>query len=120
MACRVTLAPPERAVAESARPVPSFLTTESRVPSPRAKTTPATACSVAFDIFAKVLRLCGPAALVHSERALSPMSRNAIEARFDDGEQRAFGNRLETELDERRRLVLGVRVRIDPVWDPAK
>src|SRR5687767_8553679 len=100
MACRVTFAPAESTVAESAPPEPSFLTTESLVPSPSAEKTSATARSLAFDILPEVLRLCGPAALVHAERARPPVRRHAIEARFHDGEQGTLGHGLEAELHE--------------------
>src|ERR1044071_1422561 len=87
MACRVTRAPSDSAVADSAPPAPSFRTTESRVSSPRAKKTSAAARSLTFDILPQVALLPVPAGLVHSEGARTPVFGDAIKARFDDGER---------------------------------
>src|SRR5262249_4046081 len=118
--CLVTLAPSDSVVAESAPPEPSFLTTESRVPSPSAKNTCAAARSLAFDILPEVLRLRRPSAFVHPERARAPVRGDAIESGFHDGEERPLGYGFELELHERRRFVLGVDFRVDAVGDPAE
>src|SRR5262249_21671437 len=94
--------------------------TESRVRSPNAKNTLATAVSDAFDIALQVLRLRGPTALVHAERAFASTRGHTLEPRFDNREQRSSRSGLEAELDERRRLVLRVDLSVDPVRDPAK
>ena len=53
------------------------------------------------------------------ERLGAARERNAVESRFGDGQQRAAGRFLETELDERGRLLRVVRLRIDGVRMPA-
>src|SRR5262245_27746834 len=118
MACRVTLDPPESAVAESAPPTPSFFTTESRVRSPSAKNTASAARSCAFDMPSHVLGLGSPAPFVHEERPFAAVRRHAVETRFHNREQRSLGGLFQAEFDERRRLVLGVSLRVDPVRDP--
>src|SRR5688572_3040753 len=111
IAWRVTLAPSASAVAERA-PWVSLLTSESRVGSPRAEKTAAAADlpGGAFDMSLEVLRLPGPAAFVHAERARPSVFRHLVEARLDDREQRTLGDRLEAELDQRGRFVLGICV----------
>src|SRR6188472_1472570 len=120
MACRVTFAPCESVVADRAPPEPSLVTTDSRVPSPSAKKTSAAACSRPIHVLSKVLRLSGPAAVVHAERPRTPVCRYALEPRLDDREGGALGDRLEPELDEGRGLVLRIRFCIDPERDPAE
>ena len=57
-----------------------------------------------FDILLYVLSLCLPSALVHTECALAPMPRNAVETRFHNCQKRSLGQRLEAKLDQGRRF----------------
>src|SRR5207237_10118081 len=95
---------------------PSWLrreTRRSRVSSPSAANTGAAPMNAAFAflelrVVRKILldqrHLYRPSTLVRRERLGAPLERDAIEARFGDGEQRAVRDFLEREGDERRRF----------------
>src|SRR5262245_51384912 len=100
IACRVTFAPSDRAVADSAPPPPSFFTTASRVSSPSAEKTAAAAASRKVEILSEILGLLSPSAFVHAKRARAPMRWHPIKAGLDDGQQRALGDRLELKFHE--------------------
>jgi hypothetical protein len=65
-----------------------------------------------------VLHLLGPAALVHPKRFDSATGRNGVEPRLTDRQERAAGDLLQGELDQRRRLLGVVDRRIDGVRMP--
>src|SRR5258708_30598982 len=71
------------------------------------------------DMALDVLQLPRPPTVVHPERFIATPDRDAIEARFDDREDGPACGLLETELDERRRLLRVVHLRIDRIRVPA-
>src|SRR5262249_24599799 len=72
------------------------------------------------DMAADVLQLRVPPLGIHAERFGAAPGRNAVEAGLDDRELRPRRHLLEPELDERRRLLAVVALRIDRVGVPAE
>src|SRR5215472_1315081 len=119
IACRVTLAPCDRPVAERS-PALSLASMARRVSSPKAKKMLATADSGFLNILSDILRLCRPPALVHAEGALPATCRNGFEAGFHDGKQGTLGYLFNAKLNQRRRLGPRINFGIDAVRNPSK
>src|SRR3546814_9567052 len=67
-----------------------------------------------------VLHLLGPTAVVHAEGLVAAVRGDAVEARLGHRQQGAVAARLETELDQGRRLVGVVDARLDRVRMPGE
>src|SRR5947209_9888324 len=108
-----------RCVIDSGPLAASRTSRRNRVSSPSAaksgaaSLTCAAAITLASDMALDVLQLLGPSLAVHAERLGATFGRNAIEAGFDYGEQRALRHLFEPELDERRGLLRVVDLRVD-------
>src|SRR5437870_10450588 len=106
----------------------SRTTRRSRVPSPSAANTGADAASFAFVLERRRLRKVllderhhdRPALLVRRERLRAAFQRDAIEARFADGQHDAAGDLLEDELDQGGRLGRIVHTALDRERMPAE
>src|SRR5690348_11973230 len=137
MACRLSGWPSLSCAIERREPSQSRATRASRVGSPSAENTFAApadwrailACALAamaarvrhgFDVQADVLHLLRPALVVHAERFRTATGRNALEARFGQGQHGACTGGFEAELDQRWRLGGVVDPRLDRVRMPAQ
>jgi len=67
-----------------------------------------------------VLDLLAPAAVIHAERFEPALARKLVETRLDDSQQSPCQGALQGELDERRRLVGVILVRIDRIGIPGE
>src|SRR5262249_2349310 len=109
-AWRVNRVPAVRRTIDCGVPRLSRSRTESRVASPSAANISARAFNAVETLarmnkmFRDIGHLDSPAALVHAERFIAPMGGQFAEARFHDPQQRPCPDRLERELDKRRRL----------------
>src|SRR5213592_2735425 len=97
-------APAPRCTVDSGPSAPRRATRPRRVASPSAANNgaaaprPALAALARRDMTRDVLHLLGPAAVVHAERLGAARRRDAVEARFDDAEERTLVGVLEAEL----------------------
>src|SRR5262245_27942213 len=116
-ACRVMRVPAVSRAIDCGRPRLSRASTPRRVASPSAANTEARAFSPLgcrrLDMARDVLHLDGPAFAVPQERLVAAMARDFVEPGLDHAKPGAAHDRLERELDQRRRLPGVIRVRVE-------
>src|SRR5579871_1185679 len=112
IACRVSRDPRVSCEIECGSPRASFATSASRVSSPSAKKTDASARRTAAvplrflrDIALDVLHLLRPAPFVTPESFQTQIRRQLVESRLDDAQQRAVLRLLQPELHQRLWIV---------------